>query len=63
MKRRDIKKIGGEMPHPAGMISVDYKKLGKKLEATITLQDGVIGELVWQGKNTMIKSGTNTFNL
>lgn len=51
------------MTHPAGMISVDYKKSGKKLEATITLQDGVIGELVWQGKNTMIKSGTNTFNL
>jgi hypothetical protein len=59
----DIEKIGGEMPHPAGMISVDYKKTGRKLKAAITLPEGVYGEFIWQGKSTKIKSGTNNFTI
>lgn len=59
----DIKKIGGEMPHPAGMISVDYKMSGKKLQATINLPDGVDGEFVWNGQVNTLSAGENKINL
>ncbi|SDR01556.1 alpha-L-rhamnosidase-related protein [Flagellimonas zhangzhouensis] len=59
----DIKKIGGEMPHPAGMISVDYKMSGKKLQATINLPSGVDGEFVWNGQVNALSAGENKINL
>ncbi|MBO0353456.1 alpha-L-rhamnosidase N-terminal domain-containing protein [Muricauda ruestringensis] len=59
----NIEKIGGEIPHPSGMISVDYKRTGRKVKATITLPEGVYGEFIWRGKSTKIKSGTNNFTI
>ncbi|MFN3136234.1 MAG: alpha-L-rhamnosidase N-terminal domain-containing protein [Allomuricauda sp.] len=59
----DIKKIGGEMPHPAGMISVNYEQSGKKLKATIVLPQGVDGEFVWNGERKALSSGNNVINL
>lgn len=59
----DIKNIGGEMPHPAGMISVNYKMSGKKLQATINLPNGVDGEFVWNGQVNTLKAGENKINL
>ena len=54
----EIKKIGGTMPHPEGMIKVAYEMKregnGKKgplyLCAEIQLLMSVAGEFVWQGK-------------
>ena len=45
------------------MISVDYKKSGKKLEAIITLPDGVDGEFVWNGQVNPLQAGENKINL
>ena len=59
----DIEKIGGEIPHPSGMISVDYKRTGRKVKATITLPEGVYGEFIWQGKSAKIKSGINNVTI
>lgn len=53
-----LKKIGGEMPHPKGIIKVSYDK-----QATIVLPDGVTGTFVWKGKETMLKSGENKIKL
>lgn len=54
-----FKEIGGEMPHPAGKISVAYSKSEKGLEAEINLPDGVSGTFVWSGKKYNLKGGTN----
>jgi hypothetical protein len=39
-----------EFPHPKGMIKVSYKKSGEKLDAEISLPEGVTGVLKWNGK-------------
>lgn len=59
----DIKKIGGEMPHPAGTISVNYEQSGKKLKATIVLPEGVDGQFVWNGQVNPLKAGENKLSL
>ena len=51
------------MPHPSGMISVNYEKSGKKLNATITLPKGVNGEFVWNGQVNPLKPGENKLSL
>lgn len=59
----DLKEIGGTMPHPDGEISVHYKLKGKKLQAEITLPEGVEGIFVWKGKPRQIHEGKNVINL
>lgn len=58
-----IKKIAGEMPHPAGKISVDYNNSEKGLKAKINLPEGIIGSFVWKGKSYDLKGGANSFEL
>jgi hypothetical protein len=55
----DIEEIGGEMPHPAGAISVNYERSGKNIKASIELPEGISGEFVWGGQTTPLKSGMN----
>ena len=59
----DIDKIGGEMPHPSGTISVNYTKSGDKLKAIIILPAGITGNFVWNGKVTDLTSGKNELRL
>ena len=59
----DIENIGGEMPHPNGMIEVQYQRRGAKLEAQISLPSATTGTFIWQGKEYALKSGNNTFNI
>lgn len=54
-----IKKISGEMPHPAGMISVEYNNSGNRLKAEINLPDGITGTFIWKGKSYDLKGGLN----
>ena len=51
--------IGGEMPHPAGTIRVDYRLTDGGLDATVELPEGVTGELVWRGSSYSLAGGTN----
>lgn len=55
-----LKNASGEMPHPKGKISVQYRA-GKK--ATISLPPDVTGTFIWKGKIYPLHSGKNTFDL
>lgn len=55
--------IGGEIPHPAGKISVQYINSTEELKAEINLPDKITGTFVWKGKNYELKSGDNTIEL
>ena len=55
----DLKEIGGEIPHPAGAVSVQYKLKGKTLQAVITLPEGVEGTFRWGGRDRALHGGRN----
>ena len=59
----DLKEIGGEMPHPSGSIQAHYRVKGKKLQAEITLPDGVDGLFVWKGNERALHGGKNVLIL
>ena len=53
-----LKEASGTMPHPHGEISVDVKRIGETLHATISLPEGVSG-VFRQGEQTVeLHSGT-----
>lgn len=57
----EIKRISGEMPHPAGTISVSYERVGDEgLEAVIELPKDIKGTVVWKGKVVDLQAGRNT---
>jgi len=58
-----IDKISGEMPHPAGKISVDYNKSENGLKAAINLPEGITGTFMWNGKSHDLKSGLNELEI
>jgi len=53
-------KVGGEMPHPNGKISVSYELKRKKWQINISLPQDTPGKLVWKGKTYELKPGGNT---
>jgi hypothetical protein len=55
----NIKEIGGEMPHPAGKISVHYALVKNTLEAEIVLPANIYGTFVWKGLQHPLKPGMN----
>jgi hypothetical protein len=44
-------------PSPLGDVTVDYRRAGTGLDATIELPDGMTGELVWRGMAHPLRSG------
>ncbi|MCP9746766.1 alpha-L-rhamnosidase N-terminal domain-containing protein [Lacihabitans sp. CS3-21] len=58
----DIQTIKGEMPHPDGIIKVDYKLVNNKLKAIIELPKVTKGRFIWQGKTYPLKGGINNFS-
>jgi hypothetical protein len=58
-----IKKIGGEMPHPNGTITVKYDNSGKNLKGEITLPENIEGTFIWKDKTYDLKGGINKLNL
>ena len=57
-----IKKISGEIPHPAGKISVAYEHK-QNWNITISLPANTLGVLVWKGKKYPLKPGRNQLSL
>lgn len=53
----------GEMPHPNGKISVEYKKKNGYTGTTIHLPAGTNGILKWKGERYLLKAGINHFQL
>lgn len=53
--------IGGEMPHPDGVIAVRYQFSGKQWKMDISLPQRVTGSLIWKGRHYPLRGGMNTF--
>ena len=58
-----INDIGGEIPHPNGLVSVSYKQSQNKLQAQINLPAKTAGSFIWKGKTHALKSGLNKLTL
>ena len=52
-------KVGGEMPHPNGKISVNYELKKNKWQININLPLTTPGKLVWKGQTYELKPGAN----
>ncbi len=55
----ELKFIKGQMPHPAGMIVFDLKKVGVSgIQGEVTLPEGLTGTFGWNGKTLQLKGKT-----
>ena len=53
-----LKEIEGEMPHPAGMIRIQFKRSDLSgLTGTVELPAELTGRMIWNGQETMLRSG------
>jgi len=59
----EIKEIGGEMPHPAGKISVHYTLKKNILEIKIDLPTSISGTFIWKGEQYSLKPGANSLKI
>lgn len=55
----DLKKVGGEIPHPLGIIRTDYVFEKGKWSAVIVLPPGLKGTFVWNGQSIALSDGRN----
>lgn len=58
-----LQSVKGKMPHPKGMISVEFEKRGPMLEGEVELPAGVSGILLWNGRSIVLKGGKQTVTL
>ena len=58
-----LKNIGGEIPHPLGKISANYKREGGNWHIRINIPAGSSGNLIWNNKVHLLKPGENLFKL
>ncbi|WP_158796941.1 alpha-L-rhamnosidase C-terminal domain-containing protein [Pedobacter sp. L105] len=55
--------ISGEIPHPDGKVSVDYKLEKGKWKINISLPKATTGIFVWKTKQYTLKAGDNSFDI
>ncbi|WP_157899372.1 hypothetical protein [Luteitalea pratensis] len=55
--------MSGRVPHPTGFVDVVLKRTGDALEATVTLPDGVSGDLFWKGKRYPLQAGSQKVSI
>jgi hypothetical protein len=54
--------IKGQMPHPAGIIIFDLKRVGTQgISGEITLPEGLTGIFKWNGKTVILKGKTDIY--
>ena len=59
----DLKTANGEIPHPNGKVTVDYKMEKSLWKISISLPQKTSGVLVWKGKTYPLKAGGNSFSI
>jgi hypothetical protein len=59
----DLKQVKADMSHSKGRISVDYKMVKDKLDATIVLPKGMTGNFELQGTVIKLNEGENRITL
>ncbi len=52
-----LKKINAQMPHPNGIIKVDLKRIGDKINGNITLPENLSGKFIWNNMEIKLESG------
>ncbi|MDN3546929.1 alpha-L-rhamnosidase C-terminal domain-containing protein [Mucilaginibacter aquaedulcis] len=55
-----LTKVGGEIPHPNGKVSVNYSLTGARWTINISLPSNTSGTLVWKAKTYNLKPGKNS---
>jgi hypothetical protein len=58
----ELPSLTASYPHPQGMIQVEYRRQGKRLNATITLPGKLTGSFIFNGRVVALKSGVNHIN-
>ena len=60
----NLQQIEAEMPHPAGMISVQLERKGKTgIKGTIVLPEGLQGTFIWDEQKVLLTPGTQEIKL
>ncbi|MEI8085340.1 MAG: alpha-L-rhamnosidase C-terminal domain-containing protein [Paludibacter sp.] len=59
----DLRVIGGRIPHPNGMIIVNYKVTDRKFIADIDLPKNTTGRFLYNGKDYKLNEGKNILNI
>jgi len=52
-----LQHVSGVVPHPAGEIRVDFRRDGDGIVGSVTLPDGVTGELIRAGQAMSLHAG------
>ena len=58
-----LNNVSGEVPHPAGKVSVSYKLDNEKWNIKISLPATTTGSFIWKSKTYTLKAGDNSFVL
>jgi alpha-L-rhamnosidase len=58
-----MKNVSGAMPHPNGMVSVQYTNKNDQWHIEIDLPKNTSGTFVWKGKSYPLKTGKNSLQL
>jgi len=58
-----LDRLSATLPHPAGPISVAYRRDGSFLEATLELPPGLSGQFAWHGQTRALQPGTQKLRL
>jgi len=56
-------RLDAAMPHPAGEISVSYRREAGHLKATVTLPPGLAGDFIWRGGLHLLVPGKNELSI
>jgi hypothetical protein len=59
----ELGRLDASLPHPKGTIAVSYERAGADLRATVTLPEGLEGDIAWRGKTTPLRPGRQTLDL
>jgi hypothetical protein len=55
--------LDAEIPHPQGLIHVQYTVVSDVLAATVTLPDSLAGKFAWKGSTRPLHGGVNHFEI
>ncbi|HXG68530.1 MAG TPA: alpha-L-rhamnosidase C-terminal domain-containing protein [Blastocatellia bacterium] len=58
-----LKQVSGAIPHPKGEVAVSLRLSNGKMEAEVSLPEGVKGEFIWRGARRPLSPGKSKLSL